>query len=87
MSKDRNLDVLKAYHRFFDTVEGQAILYDLMEKGCFVRPCVDQIDEGKRQLVLYILENINRDVSELEKFIKDQENQRKEYLDANFDVD
>ena len=61
----RGLEI--AYKKAFDSVEGQRVLMDLMEVGHMFNntfdPCssTHSFNEGKRNMVLYILQKINSD--------------------------
>ena len=64
----RTLGLLKDYGSVFDTPEGEIVLYDLMKQGCVLRPThvpgdksASDKNEGKRELVLYIMYMLNVD--------------------------
>ena len=86
---DGEADRIEAYQRLFATEDGQEVLYDLMRKCNFVKPTYDpdihvaMINEGKREVILYIIEVLNRDVEELYKFVEQQEKARSTYDEDN----
>jgi hypothetical protein len=53
---DQNEELMRAYHLTFHSASGQRVLLDLMAFGSFRQPISSQIDEGKRQVVLRIME-------------------------------
>jgi hypothetical protein len=53
---DKNEELMRAYHLTFHSAAGQRVLLDLMAFGSFRQPIVSVIDEGKRQVVLRIME-------------------------------
>ncbi len=52
----QNEELQRAYNLTFNTPAGQRVLLDLMAFGSFRQPIASQIDEGKRQAVLRIME-------------------------------
>lgn len=55
--KDKvHADTLNAYRLFFNSPSGREVLRDLMSFCKFRIPTESQIDEGKRQAFLHILE-------------------------------
>lgn len=74
---------LEAYQRFFDDPDGKTILYDLMEYGYFIKPPYDPdpqktlLNLGRQELILYIIEQCNRDTADIYSFIEQQEEARK----------
>jgi hypothetical protein len=64
-----------AYRRTFNSDEGRRVLADMAERYCLTRPLVGDgisdrqmmINEGKRQVVLEILDLINLDPNDLPK--------------------
>lgn len=87
-TEEAQVSLLESYQRFFGDGDGQDVIYDLMGVGFFLKPTYDPDpmvaarNEGRRELILYILEQCNRDVKELVKFIEEQEKSR-----GNFDED
>jgi len=65
----RTADIIKAYKHIFNSKEGQVVLYDLMNNSNFLRPTYSSkcpnvqthLNEGKRELVLYILTKFQTD--------------------------
>ena len=51
----RNADLVRAYQLTFNSPSGQAVLLDLMAFGKFRAPIEDRTDEGKRQVILRIM--------------------------------
>lgn len=87
---DAQLSLIGSYSRFFSDGDGQAVLYDLMNKGFFIKPTFDQNselsarNEGRRELILYIIEMLNADSEKLMKFIEQQEKERTNYDDEDY---
>ena len=54
--KDKNEELIRAYHLTFNTPAGQLVLIDLMAFGKFRLPIDDRVDEGKRQVLLRIMD-------------------------------
>ena len=83
------IDKINAYKSFFESADGQIVLYDLMEKGYFLSPTLadsgDQYatarNEGMRELVVYILSEMKRDARQIYSFIKHNEDNKGEYHD------
>lgn len=48
--------LLRAYQLTFNTQAGQDVLLDLMAFGKFRAPIEDRVDEGKRQVLLRIMD-------------------------------
>jgi len=84
-SGDKQLDTLTAYHNVFETEDGKTVLYDLMEKSRFFSstvggsPEITARNEGQRELVVFILSELKKDISELKEFIDQQEEQKNDY--------
>ena len=76
--ENTQVTLIKNYQAVFSTPEGKAVLHDLMVQGHFLKPTTDVREdlsyrnEGKRELVLQILTNINYDLVKVLKFIQDQ---------------
>lgn len=51
-----NEELMRAYHLTFNTPAGQRVLLDLMAFGKFRSPIEDRVDEGKRQVLLRIMD-------------------------------
>jgi hypothetical protein len=51
----KNDELMRAYQLTFNSPAGQAVLLDLMSFGKFRVPIEDRADEGKRQVVLRIM--------------------------------
>lgn len=66
---------IQTYLKVFDNDEGKEVILDLMAKGHILTPTTGQSDresalnEGKRELVLYILDMITYDVDDIMKII------------------
>ena len=85
----RILDVVQAYHSLLDTDAGRVVLYDLMDRGFFTTstlaadPQQTQRNEGRRDLVCYIMSRLDQNPEEIRKFLEEQNQQRKEYQDED----
>lgn len=55
----------RAYQLTFNSPSGQRVLQDLMAFGSFRLPITNQIDEGKRQVVIRVMEFSNFSFEEL----------------------
>jgi hypothetical protein len=55
----QNDDLIKAYNLTFNSPSGQVVLLDLMGYGRFRAPIADPIDEGKRRVILRIVNFIS----------------------------
>ncbi len=51
----KNEEIIRAYQLTFNSPAGQAVLLDLMSFGKFRAPISDPVDEGKRQVILRIM--------------------------------
>jgi len=51
----KNHELMRAYQLTFNSPSGQLVLIDLMSFGKFRVPIDDRADEGKRQVVLRII--------------------------------
>jgi len=82
----RVLDRINSYGQVFSTEAGKTVLYDLMEKGYFLNPTMAKDpyesarNEGQRELVLYILTQLNRDPKQVYDFIMQKLKEQEEYL-------
>ena len=83
-SKPPVIQKIEAFQRFFDSEDGRTILYDLMTYGNFVSPTYDPdpqktpLNEGRREVIIYIIEQCNRDIGDIVSFIEQQEETRRE---------
>lgn len=75
-STQKQLDISRAYKRFFESDDGVIVLRDLMRAGRFLSNTVDPLphitsrNEGQRELVGYIIEKINESPERILDFIK-----------------
>lgn len=84
----QKLALVTAYKKVFnDSPEGKLVREDLITKGFLLRPTFDpasptgtHLNEGKRELLLYILANIDYDSNNI---IERLNNRRKEDEDVN----
>lgn len=91
---ERQVEKLKDYQTVFETDVGQRVLYDLMREGFLIRPThtgnlegpnIPARCEGRRELVIYIIEQLNRDEADIYKMIAENEERLK--LDREGDYD
>jgi len=67
----RRVDLIKTYKKLFNSDDGKLIIYDLMKVGNFLRPTAGKnemdtlLNEGKRELCLYILEMLEKNLDEV----------------------
>ena len=79
-------DTIKAYQSFFESDDGKVVLYDLMERGRMFTstlgstPMETSRNEGQREMVVYILEQVGRDIEAIHEFTEQQKESKKEYL-------
>lgn len=52
----QNHELVRAYQLTFHSESGQRVLLDLMAFGKFRMPIEDRVDEGKRQVLLRIMD-------------------------------
>jgi len=84
-SSQRIVDLTRAYQSVFSSDEGKLVLFDLMEKGYFLAPTFEkemhgaERNEGKRELVLFILRQCNMNMSNVMELIKEEENNKETY--------
>ena len=70
---------INSYLEVFDNDEGKSVILDLMEKGHILTPTTGSSDresilnEGKRELVLYILDMITYNVDDIMNLIGNKE--------------
>lgn len=90
----RQVEKLKDYQAVFETEAGQRVLYDLMREGFFIRPThtgnlegpnVPARCEGRRELVLYIIEILNRDEADIYKIIEKHEEILKQEREGDYE--
>lgn len=62
----RNDELVRAYQLTFNSPAGQLVLLDLMSFGKFRAPIEDRVDEGKRQIVLRIMNFTNLSMEQLQ---------------------
>ena len=78
-------DLIESYKKFFDTEDGKVVLYDLMKKGYFLSstlgptPIETHRNEGMREIVVYILEILEKNPEDLREFIKEGSDTEQEY--------
>lgn len=88
--KDR-ANLIKSYQEVFKTEAGKEVILDLMEKGFILKPTYSNEDdrscmlnEGRRELVLYILDICNYDLKQvydtIAKYEKKQEENDEEIM-------
>ena len=81
-----DLRLLRAYRRVFRTADGMAILEDLKKSCCFNRstlaqgPELVQYHEGRRSVILSILDLMDRDISKLHEQLTASEQNEGDYL-------
>ena len=84
------VEKINQYLDVFDNDDGKVVILDLMVKGHILKPTSGQTDresilnEGKREMVLYILDMISYDVEDIIKIIsqtdKKDTNQGTQYV-------
>jgi len=66
---------IQDYIDVFDNERGKAVLLDLMSNGFILKPTSgDPLNEGKREMVLYILDMITYDVEDIMNVITTKDN-------------
>jgi len=71
---------IQEYLSVFDNDEGKKVLLDLMEKGHILKPTTGLndresiINEGKREMVLYIMDMVTYDVETIMKLVSNKDN-------------
>ena len=69
------IDIVRAYKNVFESADGKIVLYDLMQSCSYLKPTYIQgiqsiqINEGRRSVILDILDVMNRSEADLVKFI------------------
>lgn len=86
----KNADLARAYQKTFGTEDGQTVLADLMKAGYFLTPTynprlktpqfVCDRNEGQRELVVYILEMIEKDPKQIMEVIRKSKTEEEDYL-------
>lgn len=68
--------LVQDYLQLFDSDEGKRVLLDLMEKGFILKPTASSLgdrnsvlNEGKRELVLYIMDMVTYNVADIMELI------------------
>lgn len=83
--QQRNLDLLTACQRVFETEDGKQLLFDMMKSnGMFTttfneNPYTSAFLEGRRSMVADLIANLDKDVSSIYKMIKEQQELEKMY--------
>lgn len=83
----KNRDVIKAYHRLFNTVDGKIVLQDLMQKHNMLKPVFDENPysmahkEGERNVVLRLMQFLNVSGEALEEMTKEQTERDAQYYE------
>lgn len=86
-SLQKKLDLIRAYKSFFGQEDAQTVLYDLMQKSYFLSPVSRESnlaaarEEGMRELMLYILEMMDKKPEDTMKFINQQSESEEKYYD------
>ena len=81
----RKVDLMKSYQKVFDTEEGKAVLHDMMKtNGMFSstfneNPYTMAYLEGRRSFVSDLLVLLGRDVNQIHKAMREQEEIEKMY--------
>lgn len=81
----RKLDLMKAYQMVFDSENGKAVLHDMMKtNGMFSstfneNPYTMAYLEGRRSFVSDLLVLLNKDIAQIHKAMKEQEEIEKMY--------
>lgn len=88
---NKKASTISVYKKVFSTVQGQRVLYDLMNECNMMRPTAVKgdgrqsvLNEGKREAVLYILTKLNTDEKQLYDMIKKGEQDARTYADEWF---
>jgi hypothetical protein len=92
--KQKKISLIQDYIAVFSSDEGQNVLKDLMEKGSLLKPTyadndrLSLLNEGRRELLLYVLHNLSYDVSSILELMDESQNEKREkknYEDEDFD--
>lgn len=81
--KEKKVSLIQDYIKVFSTPEGENVIKDLMEQGYLLTPTYagddvkSALNEGKRELVLYILHHLSYDVQSLLGLIDESKNQKR----------
>ena len=73
----KHLALIEDYQAVFESEAGGRVLLDLMENGHLLKPIFSeklnpieaQLTEGKRELVIYIMSQLKKDIKQLAKII------------------
>ena len=86
----RDNDLVEDYQNVFNSEKGQIVLYDLMKRGYFLTPTSDDRgdshshrNEGMREIILYILEMLEKDSKEILEIYKTESKRDEEYFNEN----
>jgi hypothetical protein len=77
LKEKRILAHIEDYKRTFSTENGKRVLWDLMKKNGMLsdifteNPQVSAYNEGRRAVVLYILQKLNTDIQKLQQQIEE----------------
>jgi hypothetical protein len=80
-----------AYRRLFSTEDGKIVLQDLMNACNFLKPSIGEtpddtyFNEGKRSVVLSIMQTSSMTTEEINKLIENVEKQNKELMGGTDD--
>lgn len=85
--KKQQAELLQAYKEVFNSPNGKLILHDLMSEGHFISPTHTKrdsvnetlINEGKRNLVLYIICQFKTSPELIMKFFKEAEQHKENH--------
>ena len=76
----RRARLIQSYQKVFNTPEGNEVLLDIMDRGNVLKPTfsldndvMTHLNEGKRELALYIIEMNQIDLKKLYKMINGEE--------------
>lgn len=79
------IDILKSYHKVFDSEEGREVLFDMMKtNGMFSstfneNPYTMAYLEGRRSFISDLVALLGKDVSQIYKIMKEQEEIQNNY--------
>lgn len=83
-AKKRKAALIQKYIRVFESDDGREVLKDLMSNSHLLTPTADEKDsmsfrnEGKRELMLYILHNLSYDVQSIIELIGETKAEKRE---------
>ena len=81
----RKIDILKAYQTIFDSPMGKEVLFDMMKTNGMLtttfneNPYTMAYLEGRRSFVNDLIALLNKDINQMYKIIKEQEEIEKMY--------